>query len=44
VRALRGELEGLHRYRLGRLRVVYRIVAEERRIRVIAIASRGDIY
>ena len=44
IKRLHGELEGLHRYRLGNLRMVLRILPAEREIRIIAIASRGDIY
>ena len=44
VKALHGELEGLHRYRLGNLRIVFRTLPSERQIRIIAIASRGDAY
>lgn len=44
VRRLHGELEGLYRYRVGRFRMVFRIVGEAREVRVLAIASRGDVY
>ncbi len=44
VKRLHGELGGLHRYRLGDLRMIFRIVPAAREIRIIAIASRGDIY
>lgn len=44
VRRLHGELEGLYRYRVGRFRMVFRIVEEAREVRVLAIASRGDVY
>ena len=39
-----GELEGLYRYRLGKFRMIFRIVEESHEVRIIAIASRGDIY
>ncbi len=44
IRRLRGELEGLYRYRLGRFRMIFRILADAREVRILAIASRGDIY
>ena len=44
VLPLHGELEGLHRYRLGDLRIVMRLNAAGREIRIVAIASRGDVY
>ena len=42
-KALRAELEGLHTYRVGRLRVVYR-VPSKRVIEIVAIGSRKTIY
>ncbi len=44
VKRLHGELEGLHRYRLGDLRMVFRVLPPDREIRIIAIASRGSVY
>ena len=44
AKRLRGELEGLHRYRVGKLRMIFRVLAEAREVRVLAIASRGDAY
>ena len=44
VKRLHGELEGLHRFRLGDLRMVFRLLPLDREIRIIAIASRGDVY
>ena len=42
-KALRAELEGLHTYRVGRLRVVYR-VPSKRVIEIVTIGSRKTIY
>ena len=44
VKALKGKLSGAYRYRVGDLRVVYRI--DDRRITVfvITIARRRDVY
>lgn len=42
-KALKDELSGLRSYRLGRLRIVYRI-AEDRRIEVVALGPRRYIY
>lgn len=44
VKRLHGELRGLHRYRVGRFRMVFRVVEESREVRILAISSRGDIY
>ncbi len=44
VKRLHGDLEGLCRYRLGRFRMVFRVVEEEREVRILAIAGRGDVY
>jgi len=44
VRRLHGELEGLCRYRVGRFRVLFRVIEAAREIRILAIASRGDAY
>lgn len=44
VKRLHGDLEGLCRYRLGRFRMVFRVVEEDREVRILAIASRGDVY
>ncbi len=44
IKRLRGELEGLYRYRLGRFRMIFRILEDAREVRILAIASRGDIY
>lgn len=44
VKRLHGDLECLCRYRLGRFRMVFRVVEEDREVRILAIASRGDVY
>ena len=44
VKRLHGRLEGLCRYRVGRFRMVFRIVEGSKEVRILAIASRGDIY
>ena len=44
IKRLHGELEGLFRYRVGGLRVIYRPDKEEVIVIIIAIGSRGDIY
>ena len=41
---LHGKLAGLLRYRIGNLRVVYRVNNEEIIVVIIAIGSRGDVY
>jgi mRNA interferase RelE/StbE len=41
---LRGELAGLHSARVGAYRVVYEIIAADRRVEVIYIDHRADVY
>jgi len=41
---LERELRGLWKYRIRAFRVVYRIVAQERLIHIMAIGPRGTIY
>ena len=41
---LHGQLEGLYRYRIGKFRMIFKIVTETSEVRILAIASRGDIY
>jgi mRNA interferase RelE/StbE len=43
-RPLRFELEGMHSAHRGDYRVVYRIDDRQRRIEVLAIGHRADIY
>ena len=44
IKRLHGKLNGLFRYRIGHLRVIYKIKEERTIILVLAIGSRGDIY
>lgn len=44
IRPLTGRLRGLHRYRVGEWRVVYRLIESARRVDVIAILPRGGAY
>ena len=44
VNRLHGELEGLYRYRVGKFRMIFRVLKEDGEVRILAIASRGDIY
>jgi mRNA interferase RelE/StbE len=44
ISRLHGELSGLHRYKAGSLRIVYKIEAEQVTVIIIAIGSRGDMY
>ena len=43
-RQLRGELTGLHAARVSSYRVVYEIDDSQRRITVLDVDHRGDIY
>jgi mRNA interferase RelE/StbE len=44
VKRLTGEFSGYWRYRVGDWRVVYRIDDAERRVNVVAIAHRREVY
>lgn len=41
---LRGDLEGLFSLRIGGMRAVYEVDAEQKKVVVHAIGPRGDIY
>ena len=41
---LQGELKGYRKYRVRRYRIVYAIQRKKRRIRLLAIAHRQDVY
>ena len=43
-RSLREELEGLRRIRVGRFRIIYRILDEERTVEIVALGPRANIY
>jgi len=43
-KALRDELQGLHSARRGDYRVVYAIVGDRRRIEIVHIDRRSDVY
>jgi mRNA interferase RelE/StbE len=44
IKRLRGRLSGLCRYRVGNLRVIYRIDEDAGMVNVVDIGPRGDIY
>jgi mRNA interferase RelE/StbE len=44
VKRLHGQLEGLYRCRIGKFRMVFKVLEELGEVRILAIASRGDIY
>jgi mRNA interferase RelE/StbE len=44
IKALTGELKGLHRFRIGDWRIICRISKKERNVEIIAILPRGDAY
>ena len=44
IKRLLGEFAGLSRYRIGDWRVIYRIEEETRRVIVLSIAHRREIY
>jgi mRNA interferase RelE/StbE len=43
-KALRDELRGLRSFRVGRFRIVYRVAESEKRIDVVAVGPRKNIY
>jgi mRNA interferase RelE/StbE len=44
VKALKGQLSGAYRYRLGDIRVVYTIDEQRVVVFIITIAKRSDVY
>lgn len=44
IKALSGDLKGFWRYRLGDYRLVFRPIAEEKQVQLIAFSSRGGVY
>jgi mRNA interferase RelE/StbE len=44
IKALKGDLAGLYRYRIGHYRVIYSIEDEIVRVFVVAIAHRSQAY
>ena len=43
-KSLREELEGLQSLRVGRLRIIFRIVSEEGTVEIVAIGPRSNIH
>ncbi len=44
IKRLRGSKKEHYRYRIGDIRLIYRVDREKRTIRIIQIDNRGDIY
>jgi mRNA interferase RelE/StbE len=44
IRRLSGPLAGLMRYRVGDWRVIYRIDDDQKRVLVLTVAHRGEVY
>lgn len=44
VKSLKGPLVGYYRYRVGDIRIIYRIDETKEQILVVGIGYRGDIY
>jgi mRNA-degrading endonuclease RelE of RelBE toxin-antitoxin system len=44
IRKLRGRKKGLYRFRIGKLRFIYRVNVENKTIVVLQMDNRGDIY
>ena len=41
---LKGELKGCYSYRLGSYRVIYQVVKEDKKILILDIAHRREVY
>lgn len=44
IKQLQGKLKGIYRLRLGKYRVVFKVIKDKLAVFVIEIGSRGDIY
>ncbi len=44
IKRLHGRLEGLYRFRVGSLRIIYSVDEKNREIEVLTIDDRGDVY
>ena len=44
IRKLRGTKKGFYRYRVGSIRLIYRVDRNKRLIRIVQIDNRDDIY
>ena len=44
IKRLHGKKEGLYRYCLGSIRFIYRVDRKLKKIRILQIDNRGDIY
>lgn len=44
IKKLRGELKGRFRYKIGDIRIIYKVASESKTIFVEAIGRRGGIY
>lgn len=44
IKKLRGELKGRFRYKIGDIRIIYKVASENKTIFVEAIGRRGGIY
>ena len=41
---MREELDGLRSFRVGRIRIIFRLLDEERTVEIVAIGPRTNIY
>lgn len=44
VKKLSGELDGLYRYRIDTIRIIYHVNKADKIVYIISIASRGSAY
>ncbi len=44
IKKLTGALEGIYRFRIGKLRIFYLIDVKNKNVTIINIDTRGDIY
>ena len=44
IKKLKGDLEGLYRYRIGSLRIIYTIDLDKKEVYIVTVDNRGDVY
>jgi len=44
IKKLKGDLEGLYKYRIGSLRIIYTIDVDKKEVYIVTVDNRGDVY